>query len=248
MLSKTESNPFELTVVICCYNAEPFLKRCFESIVAQNNRNFKVLFVDDASKDTSLVIAKQYAAGLPYCKIIQHAENQGLVVSCNEALAQIDTPYFLRLDADDYLTCDAVESVIMELRKIGSNDFIVFPRWDEWKDRKAAFEVGEDIYDWIAAGTVFKTEAVKLVGGYSNEHWEEYDLYLKLLQAGCKYRLSSFRIYYYRRGEISMTRDPEANARGIERMINKWGYDVLNRYGRFEKIKRYYNRINTVSV
>ncbi|MDO8505521.1 MAG: glycosyltransferase family A protein [bacterium] len=234
------------TIVICCYNAESFLGKCFESIVVQNNPNFKVLFVDDASDDASLAIAERYSAGLHDCKIIHHAENKGLVFSCNEALAQIETPYFLRLDADDYLTCDAAESVIMELRKIGTRDFVVFPRWDEWKERKAAFEVGKDMYDWIAAGTLFKTEAVKLVGGYSNEHWEEYDLYLKLLQSGYDYKISPFRIYYYRRGEVSMTKDPEANARGVEQMINKWGYGVLNKYGRFEKINEYYNRISTI--
>lgn len=42
-----------LTVVIPVYNVEKYLKRCIESILIQEWKNYDILLVDDGSTDSS---------------------------------------------------------------------------------------------------------------------------------------------------------------------------------------------------
>lgn len=231
-----------LTIIVCCYNAAEFLDECLGSLVKQSASAlfYKVLFVNDASTDGSPKIAMVYSKKLRNIAFLNNEKKEGLVNCCNEVLEAIDTPYFMRLDADDYLSPNALNKVLMELNSSNEIDFIVFKRWDIRGGEFEEADVVNDIYSWIAAGTVFNTEAVKAVGGYSNEYWEEYDLYVKLLEAGSKYKVSSHYIYYYRRGHESMTKNYKEQKRGFERLIKKWGLETLRKYGNIEKALEYY--------
>jgi glycosyltransferase involved in cell wall biosynthesis len=174
--------------------------------------------------------------------ILRNKDNKGLVYSCNKALKHIDTPYFLRLDTDDYLSKDAISRIYDNLSRIKDGVFIVFNRWEilNGEDKNKKTRVTHDMFSWLAAGTVFKTNAVRGVGGYSTEYWEEYDLYLKLLQFGFKPKVSSDYIYFYRRGYGSMTNNLREKKKGVKSLINKWGITTLNRYGNFERFLSYY--------
>ena len=57
----------KITVLICCFNGERFLKRALESLIGQKVklRDFEVLFVDDGSTDCSHEIAKRFEKRLP---------------------------------------------------------------------------------------------------------------------------------------------------------------------------------------
>ncbi len=231
-----------LTILICCYNAEDFLPQCLSSLSNQNISNsfYKILFINDASTDNSLKTAKKYSSTLTNFNLLNNKRNIGLVPCCNNALKIIDTPYFMRLDADDYLSSDAFEKIYKELKSLNNQDLIIFNRWDVYDSKLEKISVQKDIYTWIATGVVFKTDDVRAVGGYSAEYWEEYDLFIKLLEGGAKYKLSSNRIYYYRRNHGSMTQSSEENKRGFERLITKWGVKVLKKYGNFKNITKYY--------
>jgi len=229
-----------LTVLICCYNAGDFLRNCLDSLMHQSTSGFDVLFINDASTDDSLEIAKAYSRFLENFTLLNNKKNEGLVKCCKKALALIKTPYFMRLDADDYLSPDAVERTLKELASSEKRDFIVFKRWDVWGNEIKEVETNTDIYTWIAVGTVFSTEAVKSVGGYSDEYWEEYDLYIKLLEAGYKYKISPYRIYYYRRGHGSMSENYKKNKEGFESLLKKWGLNILEKYGNLRRILDYY--------
>lgn len=235
-----------LTILICCYNAGESLKKCLISLIGQSISSsfYKVLFVNDASTDNSFEIAKAYSKKIGNFTFLNNKKNKGLVECCNEAIKKIETPYFIRLDADDWLSCDAVEKILKNRGSLKEKDFIVFKRWDVCNKEIKKAKVCHDIYTWIAAGTAFNTEAVRAVGGYSNEYWEEYDLYLKLLEAGNMFKLSPYSIYYYRRGRGSLTADYKKKKKGFESLLKKWKPEVLNKYGNSEKIVEYYNIMN----
>lgn len=231
------------TVVICCYNGEHFLSRCLDSLAEQKAPNLQTIIVDDASTDGSLEIMRQYKESLPVCTIIQHESNQGLVASCNDALAQVTTPFFMRLDADDSLPQGAMDIVRRALREPIPTDFFLFSRWDAWPSSRERVTVESDIFQWVATGTVFRTDAVRAVGGYHEGQWEEYDLYLRLLESGCTYRTSPEITYVYERGHQSMTSDEQANRKGFEWLVRTWGYDTLRKYGDIEMLQKYYSKI-----
>lgn len=51
-----------ISIIIPVYNAEKYLARCVDSILVQTYPNFKLLLVDDGSKDNSGKICDEYTA------------------------------------------------------------------------------------------------------------------------------------------------------------------------------------------
>lgn len=51
----------KISVIVPVYNAEPYLRRCVDSILSQTFSDFELLLVDDGSKDQSGAICDEYA-------------------------------------------------------------------------------------------------------------------------------------------------------------------------------------------
>jgi glycosyltransferase involved in cell wall biosynthesis len=76
----------------------PHLPETMRSILHQSFRDFKILVINDGSKDDSLEYLKTLRD--PRLKIISQ-ENSGLTTTLNRMLREIDTPWLVRHDADD---------------------------------------------------------------------------------------------------------------------------------------------------
>ena len=106
-----------LTFVICAYNEEKNLHRLFENLVNQENQNFNIIFVNDGSTDNTLQIAKEYMIKNENCIVISK-KNTGLSDSRNMGTKYVKTPYFMYLDADDFLDRDAVDIIITKIKSV----------------------------------------------------------------------------------------------------------------------------------
>ena len=71
----TNNNP-KISVIVPVYNAERYLHRCIDSILAQTFTDFEVLLIDDGSKDKSGEICDEYAKKDIRVKVF-HKENGG---------------------------------------------------------------------------------------------------------------------------------------------------------------------------
>ena len=103
-----------LTLVICAYNEEKNLHRLFENLVNQENQNFNIIFVNDGSTDNTLQIAKEYMIKNENCIVISK-KNTGLSDSRNMGTRYVKTPYFMYLDADDFLDRDTIGIIIKRI-------------------------------------------------------------------------------------------------------------------------------------
>ena len=70
------NNP-KISVIVPVYNAERYLHRCIDSILAQTFTDFEVLLIDDGSKDKSGEICDEYAKKDIRVKVF-HKENGGV--------------------------------------------------------------------------------------------------------------------------------------------------------------------------
>lgn len=91
-----------ITVIVCIYNGEKFLKECLESIINQDYYNLEIILVDDGSTDNSLKIVGEYNTDLRIRVILQ--KNSGVSTSRNNALKIAKGEYVCIIDQDDILS------------------------------------------------------------------------------------------------------------------------------------------------
>ena len=102
---------FTLDILIPAYNVENYIARCIDSALSQKTEHsFRLIIVDDGSKDNTAVILDGYADNPRV--IIKHQENQGLAGARNTAIALSDAEYIMFLDSDDILPPGSVDALI----------------------------------------------------------------------------------------------------------------------------------------
>ena len=94
-----------LTVVIPVYNVERYLKRCIESVLAQEWKDYEILLVDDGSTDHSPQICDDYVKDYDFISVI-HKENGGLSEARNTGISHAKGEYVYFPDSDDWIEPD----------------------------------------------------------------------------------------------------------------------------------------------
>ena len=123
--------PGLVSVIVPVYNAEPFLRRCVESILSQTYRQLEVILVDDGSPDDSGVICDQYAQLDARIRVI-HQTNQGVSAARNAAFAIARGEYIAFVDADDWIDLSTYQDVVKDIEKYDSDGvFFGINRVDE---------------------------------------------------------------------------------------------------------------------
>ena len=92
----------KVSIIVPVYNAEAVLRRCVDSILAQEFRDFELLLMDDGSKDSSGAICDEYASMDGRVRVV-HKENSGVSDTRNQALDMARGEYVAFLDCDDCL-------------------------------------------------------------------------------------------------------------------------------------------------
>ncbi len=93
------ADPARVTIAMAVYNSARTLADAIESIRWQTLPDWKLLLVDDGSRDASLAIARSFVD--PRIEVIADGRNLGLATRLNQLVDRTDTPLFARMDADD---------------------------------------------------------------------------------------------------------------------------------------------------
>ncbi|MFD5654362.1 glycosyltransferase [Streptomyces sp. NPDC127039] len=111
-----------ITVIVPAYNAAATLGRALDSLVVQTCQDLEVLVVDDASQDSSRVVAEKYADRIPRLKLISRQTNSGGVgAPRNDGIRAASGEYVMFLDSDDELTVKACELLLESARNTGAD-------------------------------------------------------------------------------------------------------------------------------
>ena len=106
------NNPL-VTVVMCTYNTETYIKKAIDSVLAQTFTDFEFIVWDDGSTDNTKEIVKSYSDNR--IRYFYH-ENTGLGMALKLACAEAKGKYIARMDSDDICFPDrfAVEVDFLE--------------------------------------------------------------------------------------------------------------------------------------
>jgi glycosyltransferase involved in cell wall biosynthesis len=93
-----------VTVTIPSYNYARYLRECVESAVHQEGVEVDVVIVENASTDGSVELARRLRDEYSNVRLVEHADNHGIICSLNRCRDEIRGEYVVLLCADDCLT------------------------------------------------------------------------------------------------------------------------------------------------
>jgi glycosyltransferase involved in cell wall biosynthesis len=204
-----------VTVYVLNYNYAQYLEKCINSVLAQSYRNIELIVIDDGSTDDSLKVLEQYEKNDNIKLIFQ--ENIGLLKSIIKAFMLAQGEYVVRVDADDWVVPNFVESMVSEVVE-HEEIAMVFPDYYEVDEigkilhrvKRRDFSTEVTLFDQPAHGacTLTKKEAYLKVGGHNQELQcqDGVDIWLAITE---KYKVKNHKkpLFYYRKHRRSLTTD-----------------------------------------
>jgi len=101
-----------VSIVLCTYNGERFLKQQLDSLVGQSYPNLEIIIVDDNSTDGTNDMLKSYADGHPLLKLYFNETNLGYNKNFEKAIS-LSTGQFISIcDQDDVWFKEKIEKLI----------------------------------------------------------------------------------------------------------------------------------------
>ena len=92
----------DVTLVVPCYNVEPYLDQALTSAEQNDRCNLEIIAINDGSTDGSLAIMREHAAHDARIRVIDKP-NSGYGANCNIGFASARGTYLAILEPDDYV-------------------------------------------------------------------------------------------------------------------------------------------------
>jgi len=125
----------KVSIIIPAYNAKKTLKRCLDSVFAQDFDSYEVILINDGSSDGTLAIAREYEGYSNFVLIDQPNEGvararwAGIVASKGDYLAFVDSDDFIAKEMISKMYSKAIETeaeiVVCGLKEIGGETGLV---------------------------------------------------------------------------------------------------------------------------
>jgi glycosyltransferase involved in cell wall biosynthesis len=194
-----------ISVVVSLYNYSAYITACLDSVRFSDLTGLpggvEVVVVDDGSMDDSVAVVEKFMAAqpLPLC-LVRKKFNSGVSDTRNLGVQFSRAPFIFVLDADNLIRPDCLAAHHRALTGLSDCAFAygIIDCFDQ-ASRKFTGRLSDrewSVRDLVArpyidAMAMFRKEILLQLGGYSPEFGvvlpsgcEDYDLWLKLAQAG----------------------------------------------------------------
>jgi glycosyltransferase involved in cell wall biosynthesis len=212
-----------VSVLIPAFNAEATLGAALRSVERQSEEDWECVIVDDGSTDGTLRLAQAFAERDGRFRVVRQ-QHEGIVAALNAGLEQCRGELVARMDADDLMSRRRLERqramLAADPRWAGVGCHVrLFPRgnmtqgllaYERWlaSIRGAADVTREAFVECpIAHPTLMLRRELLLTAAYRDVAWpEDYDLVLRLLEAGHELGMLPERLLHWRDGAGRLSR------------------------------------------
>ncbi len=214
-----------ISVIVAALNQEKFIGRCIRSLLSQtfDRDNFEIIVVNDGSTDKTQYALEIFEGEI---RVIHNERNCGLPASLNRAIRAIRSPFFVRVDADDFVSRNFLLFLHSFLTQNTYMDAVACD-YNLVDDQGVLIARKNCVEDPIACGIMFRTDQIVDVGLYDEEFLlhEERDLRIRFLK---KHTISRVELplYRYRRHDGNITNNGEEMERHMNNLIKKHGIDA----------------------
>jgi len=203
-----------VSVIVLNYNGQKYVSECLNSLLNTDYANFKIIFVDNASTDDSVKIAKTFDR----IEIISMSENCGtLARNIGSSVAMGE--YIAFLDVDTKVHKDWLKEALKTMENapsVGAVQALMFfmDNDDVWCDAgfidcygrsfskcsKVAHDHAYEILYPTSAAVVIRKKALDLIGGFDPDfflYFEDTDVGWRLRKCGYKILLAPTSIVHH---------------------------------------------------
>ncbi|ULT22456.1 glycosyltransferase [Sphingobacterium sp. E70] len=181
------------------YNAGKYIKESISSILNQTYTHFELLIINDGSTDNTLEIISGFSD--QRIRVINNAQNMGLLYTRNLALIEVNTEFIAIMDSDDVAMPERLAIQLKELYDnpnialIGSQASMIdengkiiqekmYPVIDE-----ELLKASIPFYNaFVHSSVMIRSNVLRDLGGYKEDYAEDYDLFLR---AATQYRIKN---------------------------------------------------------
>lgn len=193
-----------VSIIMPAYQMAAFLPEALHSIEAQTYTHWEAIIVDDAGpEDGTVDIVTQFTERNPDHHIVfeRHEVNQGVSAARNTAIRLAEGEVLAFLDPDDYWEAEHLETLLKRLIPeqyvVATSEAHVIRTGISPHGRKVRKATEREIETFphslaernfiTISATVAKSDAIREVGGFDEgtdiQHAEDYDLWVRLIQA-----------------------------------------------------------------
>lgn len=227
-----------VSVVIAARNAEATLGDTLASVQAQTFPDWEIVVVDDGSTDSTAAIA-QAAAGP--VRVLRNEQARGPGAARNRAAREARGSLLATLDSDDAWKPRYLESQVAAYDRASSGPIAVGavccdadlvgdegPTGERWSDRVGPIR-RIDTLALLEENVVFTSVLMPrgpflALGGYAEDQRlgvEDYDLWLRMLEAGHRIVFNPEVLALYRLGSGSRSAKVQAMAEGAQMCLTR---------------------------
>ena len=191
------------SILMSVYKKEKpeYLETAIESMLEQSVKTNDFVLVCDGPLTDSLdeVISKFERTNPGLFNVVRLPENVGLAMALNEGIKHCKNDIVARMDSDDYSKKNRIEKQLKAMEEtgcdiVGTNVFEFRGDITRLTGERTLPENHEEIREFAKSrspfnhpSVVYKKSKVELVGGYGKfDYFEDYYLWITLLQNGCK--------------------------------------------------------------
>lgn len=232
----------KVSIIIPVYNTEKYLKRCFDSVIAQEYKNLELVIINDGSIDNSEQIINEYKNKYPDLISYYSKENTGVADTRNYGIEKAKGEYVMFLDSDDYLDKallkrleeyinEDIELIKFKLQRVNENGETLEIVPGATFERTTGEEGFNKLYStdvlldspcvYLIKKEIFEKNNLKFAVG--TEH-EDFGLIPFIIVLAKTMISINFYGYYYIQSDNSITRNENYN-----KTIKK-AYDALKHY------------------
>lgn len=219
-------NEILVTVTVITYNSERFVIETLDSIFNQTYKNIELVVSDDASKDNTVKVCKDWIEAhkgrFVRCKLLTVEKNTGTASNVNRALAEARGEWIKSIAGDDLLFPNAIEEYLSFVQEgndisavtaknvhffgdIADKNFYyqdmpyAHVAFGKRVTAKKQYSILKKMFIGLGPTCFFKKSVLDQVGGYNEKYpsQEDYVLHMDIAKAGYKlHYLPKFLVYY----------------------------------------------------
>lgn len=113
----------KLSIIVPIYNVEQYLRKCVDSLLAQDYDDYEIILVDDGSTDSCPAICDEYISNslthsLSNSNVpirVIHQANAGLSAARNSGIKVANGEYLMFVDSDDFIEPNVLKGLIAQI-------------------------------------------------------------------------------------------------------------------------------------